>query len=78
MKTGVVKQASLKAEIEYAVVALELSAHELAAIIRDVAGASVDANATNFLQGLDRSQLEAVKEKLLDDPRWKKASKAAS
>ncbi len=70
---------SVRGEIEYAIVALSLSATEIAEIIKDATGLSVDAGATvdvkasEWLQALDPVAMEVVWKRLSNDPRWKKA-----
>jgi len=63
-----------RAEIEYAIVALGLSAMEIARIVEEATGVTIDANATDFLQALDRSQLEATRKRLSGNPGWRRAT----
>jgi hypothetical protein len=71
---------SVRGEIEYAIVALGLSAKELAEIIKDATGMPVnpggtadDKQPTAWVHALEMSQLEATWKRLSSDPRWKKA-----
>jgi hypothetical protein len=63
---------SLEAIIEYAIVALGLSATQIATVIKNVAGVTVDPKCANFLQDLDEGQLGNVWNRLSEDPGWKK------
>jgi hypothetical protein len=59
------------ADIRYAIVALGLKKEEVAKVILDSSGVAVDANGTaDFLRTLNAPQLEAIWERLSNDPRW--------
>jgi hypothetical protein len=62
----------LRENIQYAIVALNLAATEVARIIHAATGVSVDPKAGDVLHDLDRRQLELVWERLSADSRWKK------
>ena len=66
----------LKAEIEYDIVALGLEPPKIAAIIKDATGITVDPNATNFLQALNTTQLEAVRKRLAASAGWRRSRNA--
>ena len=57
-------------EIEYAIVALNLSAPEIARIVKDATGITLDPKSTDFLQTLHGSHLEALWKRLSADRRW--------
>jgi hypothetical protein len=61
---------NVQSEIEYAIVALGLSANEVSSMVRGATGVIVDANVTGFLQTLNTSQLEATWKRLSEDLRW--------
>jgi hypothetical protein len=67
---GMVRVASPRSEIEYAVVALDISPRKLAEIIRDVTGLSVDTKAKGFLLFFTTSQLNAIWKRLSEHPGW--------
>jgi hypothetical protein len=62
---------NVQAEIEYDVVALGLTATAIAAIIKDATGVTIDPKRTNFLQGLETTQLEATRKRLSDHAGWR-------
>jgi len=66
-----VTRQDLCAYIEYARVALDLSAAEVAGAIKEVTGADVDPEAANYLQVLNQPELEATWRRLSEDARWK-------
>lgn len=53
---------ALRAKIEYAIVALHLSAKRVAQVVNDASG--VDATMPDFLRALKTSQLEAIWKRL--------------
>ena len=61
---------SARPEIEYAIVALHLSASEIATIIKEATGVTIDPKSSDFLEALDRSQLEAAWKRLSEHPGW--------
>ncbi|MEO8596719.1 MAG: hypothetical protein ABI759_25595 [Candidatus Solibacter sp.] len=65
------------ATIEYSIVALGLSATELAVTVKDVTGVSVDPEAAKPLETLSAGQLDAVKQRLLEHPGWGKRREGA-
>ena len=60
-------------DIEYAIVALQLSAPEIAAIVKAATGVNADPRESKFLQSLDGPQLEATWECLSENPGWQRA-----
>jgi hypothetical protein len=62
----------MRVEVEYAIVALGLSAKEIAAVIEDATGRSVDHTPTTFLNTLDSYQLKVIWKRLSTDRRWKR------
>ena len=66
------RRPALQVEVEYDVVALHLTASEVAAIIKDATGVTVDPKATNFLQALDTTQLETIRQILSENARWRR------
>jgi len=60
-------------DIEYAIVALQLSGTEIAAIIKAATGVNTDPTESKFLQSLDGPQLEATWEHLSENPGWQRA-----
>ena len=65
-----IRQSAEAATVEYSIVALSLSAVEVAGIVKDVTGVSIDPEATEYLQTLKESQLEAIRKRLSEHPRW--------
>jgi hypothetical protein len=61
-------------EIEYAIVALDLSAMEIARIVKEATGLTIDAKAADFLRALDESQLEATWKRLSENRGWRRAT----
>jgi hypothetical protein len=64
---------SARGDIEYAVVALGLSAMEIAAIIKDATDVTVEPKAGKFFQAFNASQLESIWNRISESPRWRKA-----
>jgi hypothetical protein len=62
----------VQSDIEYAFVALALSAKDIAAIVKDTTGVTVDPNASKFLQALDTPQLAAIWNRLSGDGAWRR------
>jgi hypothetical protein len=63
----------VQAEIEYQIVALGLGTNEIAAIIKDATGATVDPEAGNFLKTLDPIQLDATRKRLSENAGWRRS-----
>jgi hypothetical protein len=62
----------VRGDIEYAIVALGLSATEITGVVKDATGETVDPQAGKFLEALDGSQMESIWERISENPRWKK------
>ena len=60
----------MRTDIEYAIVALALTAAEVAQITNEATGLTVDASTKNFLTALNSSQLKAIWMRLSKHPRW--------
>jgi hypothetical protein len=60
----------LRDDIMYSIVALKLSASDIAQAVQGVTGLTVHATASNSFQRLTRVQLEAVHRRLLEPGRW--------
>ena len=65
---------SARDEIEYAIVALDLSATEIASIVKEATGVTIDTKAADILQALDQSQLEATWKRLSENRGWRRAT----
>jgi len=63
---------NVQAENHYDVVALGLTATEIVVIIKNATGVTIDPKATNFLQGLDTTQLEATRKRLSEHAGWRR------
>ena len=61
----------MKVNIEYAIVALSISAAEFAAIVKDATGLTIDPNVSKPLELLDKPQLEAVWKRLSEHDDWR-------
>jgi len=66
----------VQAEIEYQIVALNLAAAEIATIIMEAAGVTVDPKATGFLHALNPTQLEATRKRLSQNAGWQPPRRA--
>ncbi len=66
----------LQEEIEYSIVALQLTATEVRKTVMDSSGVSVDPADANFLEALDDLKLEAVRQRLSVHPGWKRKQAA--
>jgi hypothetical protein len=62
---------TVRNEIEYAVVALELSQKQIAEVVREATGVVLDTPSPDLLQ-LNESQLEAIWQRLSNNPKWKR------
>jgi hypothetical protein len=63
----------MQEQIEYAIVALGLSGPEVARIVKEATGVTVEPAskpAATYLQSLDASQLQAIWNRLSRDYRW--------
>jgi hypothetical protein len=65
------RRSNLEADIEYDIVALRLSATEIAAIVMDATGKTVDPKASRFLNALDTAQLQATRKRMSENTRWR-------
>jgi hypothetical protein len=63
----------VQSNIEYAFVALTLSAEDIATIVKDTTGVTVNPKGSKFLQALDTPQLAAVWKCLSKNPGWNNA-----
>jgi len=65
------RRLSVQAEIEYQIVALNLTVAQVAAIIMEATGVTVDPQATGFLRALNRTQVDATRKRLAQNAGWK-------
>jgi hypothetical protein len=67
----------LQTEIEYQIVALNLTATHVAAIIIEATGVTVNPKTTGFLQVLSTNQLEATRRRLSKNAGWRRPSSSS-